>query len=192
MEEYLNTHAYIEDSDIEGSTSQVYLSREDNSYVGMVGLEMEGLFKFLKEHGVGRLQTIKGCKVACLGFSHDEQKWYGWSHRGVYGFGIGSEVKKGDCAYTPVNKDDFLDDMVNFWSGDNHINVKGKHDFTEDGQSGVTIEWEYDNLTPNQKIRGTISGSFSPYPDKYGFGQWTAKTLEDAKEMASDFSNGVG
>lgn len=26
-------------------------------------------------------------------------KWYGWSHRAVYGFGIGDKVKKGDCAY---------------------------------------------------------------------------------------------
>ena len=27
-------------------------------------------------------------------------KWYGWSHRATYGFGIGDKVKKGDCAYT--------------------------------------------------------------------------------------------
>ena len=27
-------------------------------------------------------------------------KWYGWSHRAMYGFGIGDKVKKGDCAYT--------------------------------------------------------------------------------------------
>lgn len=26
-------------------------------------------------------------------------KWYGWSHRAMYGFGIGDKVKKGDCAY---------------------------------------------------------------------------------------------
>lgn len=26
-------------------------------------------------------------------------KWYGWSHRAVYGFGIGDKVKKGDCTY---------------------------------------------------------------------------------------------
>jgi hypothetical protein len=26
-------------------------------------------------------------------------KWYGWSHRAVYGFGIGDKVKTGDCAY---------------------------------------------------------------------------------------------
>jgi hypothetical protein len=26
-------------------------------------------------------------------------KWYGWSHRAVYGFGIGDKIKKGDIAY---------------------------------------------------------------------------------------------
>lgn len=191
MKEYLNTVGYITDSCLPHDDGQIYQSREDDSYITRVGMEDDGTLKFLKDHGVGRLQSNHG-QVACMGFSSKEQKWYGWSHRAIYGFGIGSEVKKGDCAYTPVNKDDHLDDMVRFWSGDNHINVKGKHDFTEDGQSGVMIEWEYDNLTPNQKIRGTISGSFSPYPDDYGFGEWTAKTLEDAKEMASDFANGVG
>lgn len=26
-------------------------------------------------------------------------KWYGWSHRAIYGFKVGDKVKKGDCAY---------------------------------------------------------------------------------------------
>ncbi len=32
-----------------------------------------------------------------IGFDPKTQKWYGWSHRGIYGFGIGHTVKKGDC-----------------------------------------------------------------------------------------------
>lgn len=32
-----------------------------------------------------------------LGFSEDEQKWYGWSHRAYYGFGIGHVCKEGEC-----------------------------------------------------------------------------------------------
>lgn len=31
-----------------------------------------------------------------IGFSPRDQKWYGWSHRAIFGFGIGDEVKKGD------------------------------------------------------------------------------------------------
>ncbi len=33
----------------------------------------------------------------CIGFCEREQKWYGWSHRAMYGFGIGYKVKEGDC-----------------------------------------------------------------------------------------------
>ena len=29
------------------------------------------------------------------------------------------------------------------------------------------------------------------YPDKWGKGEWVAKTMEDAKQMAIDFSDGV-
>ncbi len=36
-----------------------------------------------------------------IGFCAREEKWYGWSHRAIYGFGIGSTVQRGDCAYTP-------------------------------------------------------------------------------------------
>jgi hypothetical protein len=37
-------------------------------------------------------------KVCSIGFCEQEQKWYGWSHRAMYGFGVGDEVKKGDGA----------------------------------------------------------------------------------------------
>jgi hypothetical protein len=39
--------------------------------------------------------------VCSIGFSLKDGKWYGWSHRALYGFKIGSTCKKGDCHYTP-------------------------------------------------------------------------------------------
>lgn len=36
-------------------------------------------------------------KVCSIGFCDAEQKWYGWSHRAIFGFGIGDIVKEGDC-----------------------------------------------------------------------------------------------
>ena len=33
--------------------------------------------------------------VCTIGFCEKDQKWYGWSHRALYGFGIGHKVKKG-------------------------------------------------------------------------------------------------
>lgn len=32
---------------------------------------------------------------------------------------------------------------------------------------------------------------FIPFPEKWGKGEWTAKTLEDAKQMAIDFAESV-
>jgi hypothetical protein len=51
-----------------------------------------GLEDYLAKHGVEE-------KECGLGFSEKEQKWYGYSHRGVYGFGIGDKVKKGHLGY---------------------------------------------------------------------------------------------
>ncbi len=36
-------------------------------------------------------------KVCSIGFCEAKQKWYGWSHRAIFGFGIGDIVKEGDC-----------------------------------------------------------------------------------------------
>jgi hypothetical protein len=40
-------------------------------------------------------------------------------------------------------------------------------------------------------MRGKLSGVFSPYPKTWGKGQWTAKTIDDAKQMAIDFARCV-
>jgi hypothetical protein len=36
-------------------------------------------------------------RVCSIGFCEREQKWYGWSHRAIYGFGIGDTFDEGDC-----------------------------------------------------------------------------------------------
>jgi len=42
--------------------------------------------------------------VCSIGWSHKDGKWYGWSHRAIFGFKIGSTCKKGDCHYVPKNR----------------------------------------------------------------------------------------
>ena len=86
-----------------GKHGQNYLSRVDNSYIGLVGFteqeDHNNLIEFFKEHEIISVQGGSQHKVADIGFSPKEQKWYGWSHRAIYGFGIGSEIKEGDCGY---------------------------------------------------------------------------------------------
>lgn len=62
-----------------------------------------------------RLCNLRGIKpelkredsnTCSIGFCEREQKWYGWSHRAIYGFGIGDVVKKGDCAATSGSFDE--------------------------------------------------------------------------------------
>lgn len=40
-------------------------------------------------------------RVCSIGYCAKDGKWYGWSHRAICGFGIGSRLKKGDCGYDP-------------------------------------------------------------------------------------------
>ena len=43
-----------------------------------------------------------------IGFSEQKQKWFGWSHRAIYGFGIGDAIKAGDCTALSGWTDDYL------------------------------------------------------------------------------------
>lgn len=61
-------------------------------YVEIIKKKINESKDFFEEHGIEETK----CGV---GFSEKEQKWYGWSHRARYGFGIGSKCKKGDVHY---------------------------------------------------------------------------------------------
>jgi hypothetical protein len=124
--------------------------------------------------------------VCSIGYSVKDGKWYGWSHRAIFGFEVGSTCKRGDCNYRPKNKTDLLKGIVEFWSSEDRINVKGKHT-----KEGVAVSWTYSNDIPNESLRSQIGGCTEEYPDSYGKGEWTAKTTEDARKMAIDFSEGV-
>jgi len=66
----------------------------------------------------GIREFVKTAEVdhpASVGFNSDEQKWYGWSHRAIYGFTIGSSINPGDCGYIPGSKEDMLESMKRFW-----------------------------------------------------------------------------
>ena len=134
--------------------------------------------------------------VGAFNIDHPKQCVSGWYHK-VYGaFGtsrdalIGSECKKGQLHYIPTDEYDFLDDCVNFWSNEDHLNVSGGFG-EQEGMEGVLIKWDYSVKVKNESLRGTTGGTFEPFPGEWGRGEWVAKTLEDAKQMACDFSRGV-
>ena len=98
---------------------QVVYTFDNFYYVGSID-QMDWLIKY----GITeQLQPASGdINCTCsIGFNPVLQKWFGWSHRATFGFGIGSEVKFGDCGYIPSDIEDFNRSILDFWQVDDGI-----------------------------------------------------------------------
>lgn len=194
--DFINSIAVLGESSIPGDDAKVWLSKMDGSFITRQGLHND--LKWMIKKGItDQIQSIDNYSVACIGFNPVEQKWYGWSHRASFGFGIGSKVKKGSCGYSPSCKAEFIQDNLKFWGdldmdGDTYKTNPTAKVIMENGILGVYIEYKYNDEVPNKQMRNRLSGHFIPFPDKFGRGEWTAKTIEDAKQMATDFARSVG
>lgn len=186
VKKYLDTVAYVKechlDSIDDSDIPDAYYSKFDDSYITFEGLEDD--MKFLADREITEELTHG------VGYSPKDKKWYGWSHRAINGFKVGSTCKKGDCHYIGSNIKEQEQDAIDFWKDDNHINVICKGIIERDGERFFDIKWKVGDNIPNVKRRGIISGS-EHYITPLGRGEWTAKTMEDAKQMAKDFNEGV-
>ena len=193
-EEYLKLVAYTGVSNIPDDEGLIYYSKFDGSYITRVGME-DTITHLVKRVLTEQLQHGTG-------FSPTEQKWYGWSHRAIYGFGVGSKVSSGDCAYSPTCKEDYIQESLKFWNIDDGIWRECESPDVTCTTSLVSFDDNYmqDNqlgflLVSETKFKGAdrdyTRSIFTPYPEQYGKGEWIAETLEDAKQMAIDFSGGV-
>jgi hypothetical protein len=195
LQEFINSVAVIGNSDIPNDDGKVYYSKVDRSFLTRVG--MEERLNFLLKRGITeQIQDGYGIPTtACIGFNPIEQKWYGWSHRAIFGFGIGSECKKRHCGFEPSNKEEFKEECLRFW-GDTDMDETYKEypiaeEGTRDGKLGIWVKYFYNDKVPNHIMRNQADAVFSEYPEKWGKGEWVAKTIEDAKQMAIDFARGV-
>lgn len=167
----------------------VAVSSIDGSYIGTVEYADE-----IKARGIAAQSRDGQQRVASIGFCEAEQKWYGWSHRAICGFGIGSKVSKGDCAYVPMDWDDLIEDAIRFWDDEGHDETTARRSQDEKGKPCVKVQWVYSSdpkVIPNTSIHLTTGGANMYPPDFWGRGEWTATTLNDAKQMACDFAEGV-
>ena len=147
--------------------------------------------EMLKKKGITHFERTSDdhCRVS-IGFNPEEQKWYGWSHRAIYGFGIGSKVKKGDCAYVPSSYKEYKGEGKDIcWNlkdnGECHRNATvAIRPVDPDNPEGEQ------EAVPNSE-EGIVKCSAENCPLEIGKGEWEAKTLDDAKQMAIDFANGV-
>lgn len=178
--------AYVTDS----LGRPAYHSRINDKYITSVQLlgEKNCIIKLLLKRGITENVTNN------MGYNPDEKKWYGWSHRAMYGFTIGSTCSKGDCHYLPKNTDDFIHEAMAFWESEYIVDMKAVEIFKADGNEivkGVEISHEYSEEVPNKNLIGTTWRHFRQYPEKWGRGEWVAETMDDAKEMAEAFARGV-
>lgn len=161
---------------------------------------MPGYHKFFDEHGIKYIDYN-------LGFSEDEQQWYGWSHRAIYGFGIGSKVEPGHCGYIADNPEEMIDNYANFFAdisqecADQH---RAECQILPD-RSGIRILYAPLMVpmanSPEEALESLEDNAVELpmvdiYEDKFsemkcGRGTWTAETMADAKQMALDFAKGV-
>ncbi len=56
---------------------------------------------YLMKRGIAPEKSHPKHNVCSIGYCKKERKWYGWSHRAIYGFKTGSKCKKGMCQYNP-------------------------------------------------------------------------------------------
>jgi hypothetical protein len=132
-------------------------------------------------------EPIDGSQICSIGYCKKDRKWYGWSHRALFGFKTGSKVKIGDCGFTPSNREEFIEAYREFWTDKDHVNeklvvTKNKVKLTYDGyrQQDGTINYNV-CLCEGDAIPKTFTGR----------GCWTARSQADAKQMAIDFAKGV-
>jgi hypothetical protein len=58
--------------------------------------------------GIEPEKAHEGDSVCSIGFSEDDQKWYGWSHRAIHGFAVGDVVEEGDLCNSSGWTDEYL------------------------------------------------------------------------------------
>ncbi|PCJ24104.1 MAG: hypothetical protein COA96_10185 [SAR86 cluster bacterium] len=57
-------------------------------------------YRLCNKRGITPELRTPNSNVCSIGFCEKEQKWFGWSHRAIFGFGIGDIAKEGDCCTT--------------------------------------------------------------------------------------------
>lgn len=180
LKTFLKTIAYIDTIHMCDEPHEVWKSKYDHSYLSHVCLDND--LQFLLDYKITD-QVTHG-----LGFSPDNQTWYGWTHRGLYGFTVGSTCEIGDVHYKPSTLSELIDNARKEWNDDLRDNVTVE--FVKEGV--LKISWTYKDTIPNPNLRGQYHEIEQEYNStSFGRGQWVASNLEDAKQMAIDLRSNL-
>lgn len=90
---YVIRHELWAHSSTEKPTPMTSAYTPDGAYIGQ---PKDARYLVVKRGIRPQLRTPKS-SVCSIGYNAAERKWYGWSHRAIYGFGVGARVTKGMC-----------------------------------------------------------------------------------------------
>lgn len=187
IQHYIDTHF----KKMKFRGSDVYVTNDENQYYVTHADDAmkDWIIQFCAEKQLTSLGSTCGPgSTICIGYSPVDDKWYGWSHRAYFGFGIGSSVKKGDVAYRAQDKQSYMDDTLRFWKDKDHLNIRIEDVTDQD----FKVVWEYSDTIPNVGLRGQTTKMVEKFPKTFGRGEWVASTMNDAKQMAIDYANNIG
>ena len=78
----------------------------DGHYIG----DSKRAYRLIVRRGIKPELVNESHNVCSIGFCDQKQKWYGWSHRALYGFSVGDVVEEGDLTATSGWTDEWLKD----------------------------------------------------------------------------------
>lgn len=146
-------------------------------------------------------EKIQPESMTCtVGYCREDGCWYGWSHRASFGFKAGSKVKRGDCGFLTTDPEELKKELRKVYPNDGkHYRKVRMHYNSVDKFVGVYLE---EARRPQRLIkRGKRKGEYVPdgpviwkrlnYRHSLGRGEWTAKDIVDARQMAVDFARSV-
>lgn len=148
--------------EVEVEIKQVYYN---DLFIGGVELAIQLIIDNKIRHFEKRDNSSNICTI---GYSEEKKKWFGWSHRGICGFGIGTKIGRNHNLYVASGKKDFLKTLR-----------KKKHRFVKNPLFSVMDDGV------------DVSGVFYKYPEKWGRGKFVVKDLQEAKELAKIFAKSV-
>ena len=122
-------------------------------------------------------------RTCSIGKSDVDNKWYGWSHRAMCGFNVGSEVYPGHCAYKSDSMEEFKREMYDWYSDGMYNDLKLVVE-----SNGIRVSYK---IVPQGKGRENALPQENFHEFTPGRGTWIAKNMSDARQMACDFAMSV-
>ena len=157
---------------------------------------IDRIYSILRAKPLSDLQGIPECKNISIGFDKKTNKWCGWTHRGIACYGIGDKVTEDDIAYRPDSSSALMARIRKTYSELYNVPISCMDRVSYKDYIEVILNEKINPFDPIPsskfgvsvcfEFKGSKMNRFHPYPDRWGKGEWTALSMDDAKQMACD------